>query len=388
MRWTIPRTSTATGDAPFLAALHAVLRDARRRAGTGLAGAVSPTSASRRRPAPDAARHPRPAPGVGRVRPALRREPARARTTGSTSHGLGWSASTRCDRRSTCERRARDARRGLGYTGEERPDDPRQVLPRPAHRLDGDRDRRPCRCRRPSRSRRTPTDGRNYLAWLADAAARRSTRSPQQDGFTDDRPPTRAALPAAAPRPAARLLRHQHPPACEQPALSTPTRSRAARSDAPFLHVASRSRASARAATQLLYARERRSPATGDCCSATTSRAALAAARRRYLREQSQALERLARRADRPARARFADHVDCCAYRLDAWLPRLRRIGSRRMRDAATATSTGRAAPAAGSTSAPTPGSRTCDRSRARSSRSTLDERAGGDLRPARATRR
>jgi hypothetical protein len=159
----------------------------------------------------------------------------------------------------------------------------------------------------------------NYLQWLIDAANTSLDALYQQNGFTDDKPPNailylilRHALQLGYYSVSLQLY--------EAAGLITPAQASTARGEAPFLHVrevpvASESR------YQMLYATQ---PAiTGNPTQTVGSfiggrLQTLTAAS--SLREQIAALERLKALPTARLERAFADHIDACAYRLDAWL--------------------------------------------------------------------
>lgn len=163
----------------------------------------------------------------------------------------------------------------------------------------------------------TPS-GQNYLAWLADAAGTSLDALYQQNGFVADKPPTallylvlRYALQHGYHDTSLRLL-------ADAGILSELELSKA-RSDDPFLHV--------RTATQISESRYQPlySTAPSVTGSATQTVGDFIGARVRVLplardlSEQIAAIEQLAPQPTAQLERLFADHVDSCAYRLDAW---------------------------------------------------------------------
>lgn len=162
-------------------------------------------------------------------------------------------------------------------------------------------------------------DGRNYIQWLIDAARISLDAVYAQQGFKGDRAPTallylflRHALQLGYQDVSIRL--HQNAGLYDGAAVLK------ARSDDPFLHIRENNLVS-ESRYQPLYAV---APAiTGSNTLAVHQYIGgqlnvLVVAR--YLREQLDALERLKNQPTARLERVFADHIDCCAYRLDAWL--------------------------------------------------------------------
>jgi hypothetical protein len=162
------------------------------------------------------------------------------------------------------------------------------------------------------------TAGANYLAWLITAAGTSLDALYRQDGFLDDKPP--AALLYLMLRHALQLGYHDVSVVLHEAAgLFSAAQSVAARSESPFLHVREAAAVS-ESRYQPLYAV---APAvTGH---ATQTVGAFIASRLGsptfafHLRDQLAALERLKGLPTARLERAFADHVDTCAYRLDAW---------------------------------------------------------------------
>ena len=159
----------------------------------------------------------------------------------------------------------------------------------------------------------------NYIQWLIDAAQTSFDALYQQTGFEGDKPPT--ALLFLLLRHALQLGYHDVSiRANENAGVFTPELAAQARVDNPFLHIREAATVS-ESRYQTLYAVE---PAvTGNTTQPvhqfiTARLATLNFAF--YLREQLVALERLKIQPTARLERAFADHVDCCSYRLDAWL--------------------------------------------------------------------
>ncbi|MCI0390507.1 MAG: hypothetical protein MOB07_17320 [Acidobacteria bacterium] len=160
---------------------------------------------------------------------------------------------------------------------------------------------------------------KNYIQWLIDSAETSFEALYEQTGFKDDKPPT--ALLFILLRHAVQLGYHDVSiRAREDAGLLTAQEAVAARIDDPFLHIRDNSAVS-ESRYQPLYAA---APAiTGNptqpvhqfiTAQLPTFNFAF------YLREQLAALERLKSQSTARLERAFADHVDCCAYRLDSWL--------------------------------------------------------------------
>ncbi len=217
--------------------------------------------------------------------------------------------------------RARETLASLGYAGAATPKILDAVFSGAALMLTGGVvDDRPLSESFPLRA--TTTGGTNYLAWLIAAARTSLDALYAQNGFVDDKPP--AALLYLMLRHALQLGYHDVSVVLHETAgLYSPAQSVAARSEAAFLHVRDTTTAS-ESRYQPLYAVQ---PAiTGH---ATQTVGAFIASRLGsmsfafHLRDQLAALERLQRLPTARLERAFADHVDLCSYRLDAWLQSL-----------------------------------------------------------------
>jgi hypothetical protein len=168
------------------------------------------------------------------------------------------------------------------------------------------------------RIRSYTSSGQNYLEWLVDAARSSLDALYRQDGFIGDKPPTallylilRYALQHGYHDTSLRLL-------VDAGAISQ-SEVLLAQGDDPFLHVRSGTTLS-ESRYRHLYASE---PAVTG--SATQTIGEFIGARLKvssiagHLPEQVAAIERLAHEPTARLERLFADHVDCCSYRLDAW---------------------------------------------------------------------
>jgi len=159
----------------------------------------------------------------------------------------------------------------------------------------------------------------NYLQWLIDAAGTSLDALYAQQGFKDDKPPR--ALLYLLLRHALQLGYHDVSVRLHENAgLYTAQEAMKARQDEPFLHIRERESVS-ESRYQPLYALA--AAITGDAQTPVhryiaTQLHTLGFAR--PLSQQIAALERLKAEPTARLERAFADHVDCCAYRLDAWL--------------------------------------------------------------------
>jgi hypothetical protein len=161
--------------------------------------------------------------------------------------------------------------------------------------------------------------GRNYIEWLIDAARTSLEALYKQQGFTDDKRPT--ALLYLLLRHALQLGYHDvsirlH----EHVGLYTAEQGLRARVDSPFIHIQENPHVSeSRYQPLFKLAPEitgNNVQTVGGFIASRISSLDLAF----YLREQLAALERLKSEPTARLERAFADHMDCCSYRLDAWL--------------------------------------------------------------------
>jgi hypothetical protein len=165
----------------------------------------------------------------------------------------------------------------------------------------------------------TSVGEQNYIQWLIDAAHLSLDALYRQDGFKDDKPP--AALLYLLLRHALQLGYHDVSVRLHESAgLWTAEMAQRARVDDPFLHIRVNEQAS-ESRYQALY-----TPALAITGHATQPVHQFIATRLPtlslafYLREQLAALERLKAQPTARLERAYADHVDCCSYRLDAWM--------------------------------------------------------------------
>jgi hypothetical protein len=158
---------------------------------------------------------------------------------------------------------------------------------------------------------------KNYLEWLIDAANTSLETLRAQSGFLDDKPPLallyilfRYALEQGYKLTSIKLR--------ESLGIFSLEQASAARSEPPFIHVKAEAQSS-ESRYQLLYAKE---PAIHPTLTVadyiTRSLGTLEVAR--YLGEQIAALEVLKNTPTARLERVFAEHIDCCSYRLDAWM--------------------------------------------------------------------
>jgi hypothetical protein len=159
----------------------------------------------------------------------------------------------------------------------------------------------------------------NYIQWLIDAAQTSFDLLYKQDGFKDDQLPP--ALLFLLLRHALQLGYHDVSiRAAENAGVLTAELAAKARTDDPFLHIRENV-ALSESRYRSLYSVE---PAiTGSPTQTvhqfiTTGLTSLTSAF--YLREMLAALEQLKIQPTARLERAFADHVDCCSYRLDSWL--------------------------------------------------------------------
>jgi len=162
----------------------------------------------------------------------------------------------------------------------------------------------------------TETD-QNYVQWLIDAAKTSLNELYQQNGFKEDKPPgallyilLRHALQLGYDDTGIRLR--------EDAGILTATAATRARVDNPILHVAQSATVS-ESRYAALYAAE--PTITGNLTMHEFIASQLAVPTFvSYLNEQLPALEKLKTQTTARLERAFANHIDCCSYRLDAWM--------------------------------------------------------------------
>lgn len=162
-------------------------------------------------------------------------------------------------------------------------------------------------------------DGDNYLAWLAKAVGTSLDALYKQDGFIDDKPPT--ALLYLMLRHALQLGYHDTGVRLYLDAgLYSVADARRARQDDPFLHIKQASVVS-ESRYQPLYASAAAITGVPDKpvhLHIGQNLATLVAAA--SVNAQKAAIERLKDEPTARLERVFADHIDLCSYRLDAWM--------------------------------------------------------------------
>lgn len=177
-------------------------------------------------------------------------------------------------------------------------------------------------------------DHRNYIQWLIDASKTSLAALYAQDGFTNDEPPKalfylllRHALQLGYHDVAVRLHVEKN--------LLDATSARSAKRDDPFIHVRQQAPAS-ESRYQLLYKTEplisgSQTQPVGQYIAVQMPTLFVA----RPLFSQLEALELLKNASTARLERAFAEHIDLCTYRLDAWLLGLLHLQLARMRDLA-----------------------------------------------------
>ena len=167
--------------------------------------------------------------------------------------------------------------------------------------------------------RPSTTDGKNYLHWLIDASNTSLDALYAQTGFIDNKRPTAILY---------LLLRHAlqlgysdisiqlH----QQAGIFTQQQALLARSDEPFLHIRDDNSVSESRYFPLYTSAAAITGSTTqpvhEFISANLGSLSIAW----YLRDQFSALELLQDRPTAQLERAMADHVDCCSYRIDAWM--------------------------------------------------------------------
>jgi hypothetical protein len=161
---------------------------------------------------------------------------------------------------------------------------------------------------------------RNYIQWLIDAA--NANQLYDQSGFKDGKLPQ--ALLYIVLRHSLQLGYHDTSVRLHQQAgLFNAEQALAARSDQPFLHIAQQTQAS-ESRYQILYKTEPVITGNQNLMVADfISNSLTVLAEARSLRSQVNALERLKDASTSRLERAFAEHIDCCSYRLDAWFTAL-----------------------------------------------------------------
>lgn len=173
---------------------------------------------------------------------------------------------------------------------------------------------------------------RNYVEWLIDAARTSLQALYAQDGFAEDKTPQ--ALLYLMLRHALQLGYHDVSVRLHEAAgLLSADAVRAARRDDPFLHV----RAQAPASESRYQLLTRAEPAITQSATMTVGEFIGASLQSLsldfYLPRQLRALEKLKDASTARLERALVEHLDCCSYRLDAWLLGLVHVQLARMRN-------------------------------------------------------
>ena len=182
-------------------------------------------------------------------------------------------------------------------------------------------------------------DERNYIRWLIDAAETSLHALYAQNDFTDDKPPKallylllRHALQLGYHDVAVRLHVEKN--------LLDASGMRAAKRDDPFIHVRQQAPAS-ESRYQILYKTEpliHQTQPVGEFIGQSLETLTVA----RPLASQIEALKLLEDASTARLERAFAEHIDLCTYRLDAWILGLVHMQLARMRNVEEITSTPR----------------------------------------------
>jgi hypothetical protein len=162
----------------------------------------------------------------------------------------------------------------------------------------------------------TTGDTMNYIEWLLDAAGKSMDAVYQQNGFKDNKPPR--ALLYLMLRHALQLGYHDTSLRLHlDRKLMDAGAVRAARRDDPFVHIRQQAQQS-ESRYAALYKVEPAIHATLSVGDFIAQSLTLEPAR--FLRDQLDALGKLKNASTARLERAFIEHIDCCAYRLDAWL--------------------------------------------------------------------
>jgi hypothetical protein len=208
---------------------------------------------------------------------------------------------------------------GLGYTGTEGPDMLKKFFFADHNALTGPLiDDRPLSESDPIRAY-SSDDKQNYIQWLIAAAGTSIDALYSQQGFKDDKPPQ--ALLYLMLRHALQLGYHDTSLRLHESAgLLSPVAVQTAKLDDPFIHIRQTAKPF-ESRYEVLYKTETAitgSPtmSVGDYIGKSMGTLVLA----RYLNGQVDALGHLQDASTARLERAFSEHIDCCSYRLDAWL--------------------------------------------------------------------
>jgi hypothetical protein len=177
----------------------------------------------------------------------------------------------------------------------------------------------------------TTTDGKNYIEWLVEKASTNMDDLRTQKGFIDNKPPN--SLLYLKLRHALELGYYDLSFKLHRQAELIDTGSlRSFRKEPVFVHVAEKTQVS-ESRYQMLYKAEPRITGSPDVPVAQFIPTVLSTMPiARYLYEQIEALKHLAKTPTARLERLFAEHIDCCSYRWDAWMLGLAHYQLYRMR--------------------------------------------------------
>jgi hypothetical protein len=169
----------------------------------------------------------------------------------------------------------------------------------------------------------TAGDTMNYIEWLIDAGGKSMDAVYQQHGFKDNKPPQ--ALLYLMLRHALQLGYHDTSLRLHlTKQLMTRDDVRKAKRDDPFLHIRQQVQQSESRYAALYKAEPQitNSPtqSVGEFIALGLAQLPPFPDPAKFLRDQLDALERLKDASTARLERAFIEHIDCCAYRLDAWL--------------------------------------------------------------------
>jgi hypothetical protein len=174
------------------------------------------------------------------------------------------------------------------------------------------------------------SDGRSYLTWLVDAARSSLDALRVQSGFIDDKPPT--ALLYLLLRHALMLGYHDAGREFHRSAGFGDDTLSALKREPPFIHIDTQAPASESRFAALYKYEPLITLAEPWTIAAHIAFLLPIAAETESLREQLAAIELLEGASTARLERAFAEHIDCCTYRFDAWQLGLARLQLERMR--------------------------------------------------------
>jgi len=175
-------------------------------------------------------------------------------------------------------------------------------------------------------------DGSNYIDWIADAARQSHDVLRRQNGFIDNKRPDALlylmlhhAVDLSFVETAVRLY--------VGAGLIEPANARSARHVPKFFHVSDVAAATESPWNHLYKAEPSITGNATKLIGKYVSETVMTG--NSYLRTQLEAMERLARLPTARLERAFANHIDCCSFRLDAWWMSLMDVGLEQMRSMA-----------------------------------------------------